>query len=110
MVVSACKHEHYIKNGVTKSGEIRYRCKLCGKSWTAFTEAFDGLRIGMDLAVKVLTLLCEGMSVRATSRVTGVKKETVIGLCNTVGGRCEEWMAETIKGIRVIDVQVDELW
>src|SRR4051812_15532145 len=104
MVISACDHSSYTKNGVTKSGATRFRCKLCGKSWTAFTQAFDGMRVGMDVAVKVLTLLCEGMSVRGASRVTGVEKRTIIELCNAVGEKCEAWMAETIKGVRVIDI------
>src|ERR1700733_3496145 len=110
MVISSCSHQAYRSNGKTKSGAIRYRCTLCGKSWTEFTQAFDGMRVGMDLAVKIITLLCEGMPVRGVSRVTGVKKETVTDLCNTVGQRCEAWMAETIKGVRVIDIQADEIW
>jgi IS1 family transposase len=64
----------------------------------------------MDLAVKIITLLCEGMPVRGVSRVTGVDVHTVIDLCNVVGTRCEEWMAQKIKGVRVIEVQADEIW
>ncbi|HTQ39635.1 MAG TPA: hypothetical protein VMJ32_11435 [Pirellulales bacterium] len=110
MIVSACQHEHFKKNGTTKSGDIRYRCTLCGKSWTEFTRAFDGMRVGMDLAVKIVSLLCEGVSVRATARLTGTKPQTVIDLCNLVGRRCEQYMASTIKDIHVDDVQVDEIW
>ncbi len=68
------------------------------------------MRVGMDLAVKIISLLVEGVSVRSVSRVTGIDTHTIIDLCNVVGTRCEAWMAETIKGVRVIDIQGDEIW
>jgi transposase-like protein len=77
MVISVCDHSGYEKNGKTKAGAARFRCKLCGKSWTAFTEAFEGMRVGMDLAVQIITLLIEGNSVSGTARATGTDPHTV---------------------------------
>ena len=37
MIIATCKHEHKKRNGVTATGEIRWRCKDCGKSWTDIT-------------------------------------------------------------------------
>jgi len=110
MIVSACQHEHFKKNGTHKSGAIRYRCTLCGKSWTAFTQAFDGMRIGIDLAVRIVSMLVEGVSVRATARLTHTDPHTVIDLCNMIGQRCEQYMAANIKDVHVDEVQVDEIW
>jgi transposase-like protein len=68
-----------MKWGKTKAGTVRYRCKDCGKMLTEGTEQLNGLRIGMDRAAQVITLLCEGNSIRATCRITGVCKDTVLG-------------------------------
>jgi transposase-like protein len=58
-----CQHENRRTNGKHPSGAQRFRCKDCGKSWTEETSALDGMRIGMDKAVQIVELLCEGMSV-----------------------------------------------
>ena len=46
---------------------------------------FGGMRIGLDQAAKVIELLCEGMSVLGTSRITGVAKRTILDLLLYVG-------------------------
>jgi transposase-like protein len=61
VIVATCQHEHTKKNGVTKSGAIRIRCKDCGKSWTESTATLNGMRIGLDQAAKVVEMLVEGM-------------------------------------------------
>ena len=98
MIVAACQHENRRTNGKTKSGATRYRCKDCGKSWTESTATLDGMRIGLDKAAKVIQMLCEGVSVRATARITGIDLKTILSLLVIVGERCEEYMAENIKG------------
>lgn len=109
MIVSNCKHERFQKNG-KRNGQTRYRCCLCGKSWTQDTNLLGGMRIGLDRATQVIELLCEGMSVRATCRITGVDKASVLDLVVLVGEKCQSYMEENIKNIYVGDLQVDELW
>ena len=77
---------------------------------TESTDTLGGMRIGLDKAAQVIELLCEGMSVRATERITGVSKPTILELLLYVGERCEAYMAENIKGVFVGDVQCDEIW
>lgn len=110
MIVSTCQHARVQKNGKTKSGQTRYRCCLCGKSWTEFTKAFDGMRIGWELATRIIELLCEGMSMSAVARITKTDEQTVTDLLVLVGERCDTWFSEQIKGIHCSDVQCDELW
>jgi IS1 family transposase len=64
----------------------------------------------MDKAAKVVELLCEGMSVSATSRITGTAKGTILGLLVYLGEQCDEYMQNEIKGVHVDDIQCDELW
>ena len=71
---------------------------------------FGGMRIGMDRAEKIIGMLCEGMSVLATSRLTDTDPHTIIDLLMFVGERCEVFMQEQIKGIHVDEIQMDEQW
>jgi IS1 family transposase/transposase-like protein len=110
VITIVCQHERRKKNGTTKSGAVRYRCCDCGKSWTESTEKLAGMRIPMERAEKIIAMLCEGVSVRATCRLTNTDKATVLDLMNFVGERCETYMQETIKGVYVSEVQIDEQW
>jgi len=61
-------------------------------------------------AISVLQHLVEGCSVRTTSRITGVHPRTILNLLSLAGERCEKLMNERIHGLRVKDVQCDEMW
>jgi len=110
VIVAVCQHENRQKYGRTKAGAQRFRCTDCGKGFTASTEQFDGMRIGMDRAVQIITLLCEGMSVRGTSRVTETDPQTILDLLALVGRRCEAFMAEKLRDLPADEIQVDEIW
>lgn len=59
---------------------------------------------------QILQLLCEGMSIRAITRVTGASKNTVAKLLNDVGFVCAEYHDKTVRNLRCKRVQVDEIW
>ena len=105
-----CKHHRRKKCGMTKAGTQRYKCLDCGKKFTAGTNALDGMRVGLDKAAQIIGMLCEGVSVRATARLTGTDPHTVIDLMLLIGWRCAEFLKRTIRGVDVEDVQVDEVW
>jgi transposase-like protein/IS1 family transposase len=110
MISPACEHPKTRTNGKTPSGATRFRCKACGKSWTEDTSKLDGMRIGMDKASQIVELLCEGMSVRGTARITKTSKSTILDLLQFVGERCQDFMDQEIQGVCVDDIQIDELW
>ena len=110
VIVAACQHTNRKKFGKTSSGAPRMRCKDCGKTWTESTALFDGMRIGIDRAAKIIELLCEGMSVRAVSRITDTHLQTITDLLVMVGERCESFMADAIRGVHCHDIQCDEIW
>ena len=110
MIVATCQHANRKKFGKTSSGAARFRCKDCGKTWTESTGLFDGMRIGLDRAAQIIEMLCEGMSVSAVARITDTDPHTIIDLMVMVGERCESFMADTIKGVQVDEVQCDEIW
>ncbi len=58
----------------------------------------------------MFTLLTEGMSVRAISRVTGIHKTTILSLLLTVGAKCADLFDQHVTGLTPRFVQADELW
>lgn len=64
----------------------------------------------MDKKVAVISALVEGCSVRATSRMTGVAKGTILRLLAEVGTACAEYHEATVRNVPAKRVQVDEIW
>ena len=48
---------------------------------------------------KILALLCEGMGINATCRVSGASKMTVLKLLADVGQACADYMDDNIRGL-----------
>jgi IS1 family transposase len=63
-----------------------------------------------EKAMSVLQHLVEGCSVRATSRITGVHPRTILNLLALAGKKCDQLLTNRIHGLRVKEVQCDELW
>jgi IS1 family transposase/transposase-like protein len=110
VIVATCQHENRKKNGITKAGTIRYRCKDCGKSWTESTATLGGMRISIDRAAKIIGMLCDGASVSATSRATDTDAHTILDLLLYVGPKCQDYMQQNIKGVFVDEIPCDEIW
>jgi transposase-like protein/IS1 family transposase len=107
---SHCLHQRTKKDGTTQAGTQRFRCLDCGKKFTASTKQLDGMRIGTEKAAQIVNLLCEGMSVRATSRFTNTDVATILDLLLLVGFRCQRFLFKTYRDLEVNDVQADEIW
>jgi IS1 family transposase len=60
--------------------------------------------------VAVVAALVEGNSIRATARMTGVSKPTILKLLADLGTVCHVYQDETIRNVRTARVQVDEIW
>lgn len=99
------------KFGKDRHGNQRYQCLTCRKTFSdAPAKALDEMRLPLDRALAVLKQLTEGMSIRATSRTTGVAKGTIMALLVCVGDKCEEFLEARLKRIEPKDVQADEIW
>lgn len=68
------------------------------------------MRLSLDRAMNVPQLPLEGTSVRATMRVTGVSRNTILDLLVHVGDRCELLLEDRLKGVTVAGVRVDGAW
>lgn len=100
-----------VRWGKDRHGNQRHRCKSCGVTVTdAPKNPLAPMRLPMDRAVLVLSLLVEGMSIRAAERITGHHRDTIMRLLVLAGGKCERLLDELVRGVEVEDVQADELW
>lgn len=106
-----CRHDGRRKKcGCTKAGTQRFKCLECGKKFTDSTRTLGGMRIGVDRTAQVISMLCEGLSVRAVSRLAGIDQKTILDILLVVGERCRFFMENVIADVPVKDVSVDELW
>jgi transposase-like protein/IS1 family transposase len=99
------------KHGKDRNGYQRWRCRPCTRTWTERGDKLLGdMRLPVEKAMLVLSLLVEGTSVRSIERVTGVHRDTILRLMVEAGKRCERLMVERVRDVPVKDVQADEIW
>lgn len=60
--------------------------------------------------IEVIAALCDGLGVRATSRITGVNRGTVASLALKVGRGAAELHDRMMVGLRPSRLELDELW
>src|ERR1700683_72789 len=69
------------RSGYTSTGRQRFYCQECDRKFCfARHQPLGAMRLPMEKAVPVLRLLLEGNSIRATERLTGVNRNTVMAL------------------------------
>lgn len=67
-------------------------------------------RLPLEKRVQIINLLCEGTSLRATSRLADVSINTVTKLLVEVGKACQKYHDEHVKNVTAKRVQCDEIW
>jgi len=67
-------------------------------------------KLTQNQRVQIVNCLIEGCSIRATVRMTGVCKKTVMRVLVEVGQVCEEYQDRTFRNLTCHRVQLDELW
>lgn len=67
-------------------------------------------RLSTEARAKVVSVLVEGNSLRATSRITGVARMTVEKLLRDLGGACLRFHDERVRNLSSRRIQCDEIW
>lgn len=67
-------------------------------------------KLTKDKRVAVISALVEGNSIRATVRMTGIAKNTVVKLLAEVGAVCAEYQDKTLRNLQSKKIQCDEIW
>ena len=67
-------------------------------------------RLYAERRTQIIHALCEGASVNATARQTGVSKVTILKLLADIGSVCLDYQRATLVNLPCRRLQVDEIW
>jgi transposase-like protein len=67
-------------------------------------------KLPAEKRIQILSMLCEGSSMRSISRVCDVSINTVSKLLVDAGKACAAFHDENVRGVKARRVQVDEIW
>jgi IS1 family transposase len=67
-------------------------------------------RLPLQTRIQILSMLCEGSSMRSISRVADVSINTVSKLLIDAGMACSAFHDEKVRGVKAKHIQVDEIW
>ena len=63
-----------------------------------------------ETKAQVVSLLCEGNSIRSIERVTAVHRDTIMRLGVRIGTACAKIQDEKMRGLNCQQIEVDEIW
>jgi IS1 family transposase len=67
-------------------------------------------KLPLEKRVQILSMLCEGSSMRGIARVAGVSINTVVKLLIDAGNVCEDFHNARVREVHAKRVQCDEIW
>lgn len=67
-------------------------------------------KLSPEMRAAVLSCLVDGVSIRATSRITGVAKGTILRLLESAGAACAEYQNQVLWNLPCRRIQADEIW
>ena len=104
-----------VSNGTYRTqstGKARlFLCRTCGKAFSSRSgTAFFNLRTPKKKVLMGLQLLAEGLGLRGTSRVLGIKLDMARRWLATAALHYEQISDMLLRDLKLSQVQVDELW
>jgi hypothetical protein len=67
-------------------------------------------QLSVERRAQVVRCLVEGNSIRATSRLTGASRTTVLSLLVDLGDLCRVYQDHVLRNLATKRVQCDEIW
>jgi IS1 family transposase len=67
-------------------------------------------KLSVERQAAVIRSLSEGLSVAATTRLTGAAKGTILTLLRDVGSHCKNYHDRMVRNVHAKRVQADEMW
>ena len=67
-------------------------------------------KLATEKRAQILSMLVEGMSMRAVSRITKVAFNTITKLLSDAGEACADYHDEHVRGVLSARIQCDEIW
>jgi IS1 family transposase len=67
-------------------------------------------KLSPEKRAAVLSCLVDGVSIRATSRITGAAKGTILRLLESAGAVCADYQDQVLRNLPCRRLQADEIW
>ena len=67
-------------------------------------------QLSLERRAEVVKCLVDGNSIRATTRITGVAKNTIVRLLVDLGEMCSLYQGQVFRNLSATRVQCDEIW
>src|SRR5438105_5799695 len=67
-------------------------------------------KLPLETRVQILSMLCEGSSMRSISRICDVSINTVSKLLEEAGEICAKFHDDNVRGVKAKRIQCDEIW
>lgn len=111
MTCLRCKHEGAKRFGTYGKRKIqRYRCRSCKATFAAPHDTLGTHYTAPETAAKALSLMLEGVSIRAIERLTGLHRDTVLSLMSTAAKSAQRVLDKRVRDLSPRFVQLDEMW
>ena len=93
-----------------RSGIQRYQCKICKVTRSdSPPNPLGEMRVPIEKAVQVVSLLCESTGIRACERLTGLNRRTVLSILRMAGLKAARFTNGKVRNIKAEIVQADEI-
>ena len=100
-----------IKYGKSPQGRQRYQCRECRKVYNErIGSLFYGKRTAVKDIVESLAMLAEGMGIRATARVKGIKHDTLSAWLREAASQAQQVEEVLLQDYHWSASQIDALW
>ena len=112
MTCQRCQHATVKRFGTYGKRKIqRYRCRNCSATFSKPRPKPLGTHyISLERATQIISLMVEGMGIRAISRLADTDKSTILSLLRTVGKKCQVLLNARVRNVKPKFVQMDEIW
>jgi IS1 family transposase/transposase-like protein len=113
MTCTKCQHSTVKKFGRYGRQRVQhYRCTTCSTTFSDPKPApvLRGHTTDSQKAAQALSMMLEGMSIRAISRITGLHKSTILSLMLTAAENARKIFAARVRQVRANYIECDEVW
>ncbi|WP_163192809.1 IS1595 family transposase [Clostridium thermarum] len=102
-----CKSIHIIKNGFTKKGSQRYKCKICKRTFSTFTDTpFSYTKKSLELWGEYIMLMSRAASIRACGHKLGINIATAFQWRHKILKALLAMLKDQLGGI----IEIDEVF
>jgi transposase-like protein len=100
-----------IRYGKTGQGRQRYQCRECKRVFNErIGTLFYGKRTAAKDIIESLAMVAEGMGIRATARVKGIKHDRLSAWLREAGSQAQQVEAVLLQDYHWSASQIDALW